>query len=91
VRGATFTSDGKVAPLIRPSGTFSLYVPETSRTETGDIENGFLRIDPNRRWIFLRSLTGAVGGVGNASFIGVFQELWEDAASSRLSIARHLP
>jgi hypothetical protein len=64
-----------------------LYVPETSRTQTGDIEDGFLRIEH----LYVGSLAGAVGGVGNAGFIGVFQELWEGAVSSRLSIARHLP
>jgi len=34
---------------------------------------------------------GAVADVGNASFIGVFQVLWEGAASSRLSTGRQLP
>ena len=34
---------------------------------------------------------GAVGAVGNAGFIGVFQVLWKGAASSRLYIGRQLP
>gem|GEM_PF-3375671 len=47
-------------------------------------------------WFGLSSLdfllaAGAVGAVGNASFIGVFQVLWEGAASSRVSIGRQLP
>jgi hypothetical protein len=67
-----------------------VYVPETSRTQTGDIEDGVERID-HLVWICFRSLAGAVGGVGNAGLIGVFQELWEGAVSSRLSTARHLP
>lgn len=56
--------------------------------KTGDIEDRLLNdID-----ILSVLVAGAVGGVGNAGFIGVFQELWEDARfSARLSIARHLP
>jgi hypothetical protein len=39
------------------------------------------------------SLAGAVGAVGNVGGLsaGVFQVLWEGAASSRLSIGRQLP
>jgi hypothetical protein len=61
----------------------------TSRTKTGDIEDRLLNeID------ILFIAAGAVGSVGNAGFIGVFQELWEGARfpaafhSSALSIAR---
>jgi hypothetical protein len=75
----------------------SLYVPETSRTQTGDIEDGFedYQVDGFGVGVFLvrflSAVAGAVGAVGNAGFIGVFQVLWEGAASSRLSIGRQLP
>jgi hypothetical protein len=52
---------------------------------TGDIEDRN-RGHRGRFFYFITlsftSLAGAVGGVGNAGFIGVFQELWEDARFS---------
>ena len=68
----------------------------SSTLETEPAEGTACGSRPARRWrrlscsmVFLAA--GAVGDVGNASFIGVFQVLWEGAASSRLSIGRQLP
>jgi hypothetical protein len=71
-------------------------VPETSRTLTEDIED---RLVEDSRGLFGlgihvldRLIAGAVGAVGNAGVIGVFQELWEGVRfSARLSIARQIP
>jgi hypothetical protein len=81
-------------PSPRESGE-RVCVPGTSRTKTGDIEDGFF--DDIRtplgcmNRVPLPSLAGAVGAVGNGGRSAVFQVLWEGAASSRLSIGRQLP
>jgi len=82
-------------PLIRLR---HLVLTGTSWTLTGDIEDGFE--NTIKLWLVLVwfcsigsffPVVGAVVAVGNAGFIGVFQVLWEGAASSRLSIGRQIP
>ena len=70
----------------------------TSWTLTGDIADGFentIKLRLVLVWFCSMGsffpVVGAVVAVGNAGFIGVFQVLWEGAASSRLSTGRQIP